>query len=100
MRFPELEPLLVKVAPLERSADASDIWESVSRAVSTATTPAMAQSACDKVITMCHPKAWGDRYVTGFDSIGGWNAFLGELSDIATVCGQRIFENHGKVGNC
>jgi hypothetical protein len=95
--FPELQPLVAKVAPLEKSADAADIWQFVSGLANSAVTPTMAQSACDKIIVMCHPKAWGDRFVRGYDEPWTkWHTFLEELSELANTCGQRIYDHHGK----
>ena len=93
----ELHPLLQKVAPLQGNPDADDIASQVIDLVNVANTDAMAQSACDKIIAMCHPKAWGDRFVRGYDEPWtAWLNFLGELSETANECGQTIYERHAR----
>ncbi len=98
MAFTELEPLLQKVACLHDNPDASDICEHVRRVVKSANTPTMAQGVCEDVIVLCNPKAWGDRDVRGYDGLAGeWQGFLAQLSQLAIVCRQRIFEHYAKV---
>ena len=95
MKNAELQPLLEKSSCLEDSESARDIYEWIRDAANAANTPSMAQRVCSEVITMCHPKAWGDRYVTLFGSdLLAWDNYLGELADVATNCGHKIFENH------
>lgn len=95
MKIAELQPLLDKVSCLAASESARDIYEWVRESANAANTPSMAQTVCSQVITMCHPKAWGDRYVTLFGSdLLAWDNFLGELADVANNCGQEIFENY------
>lgn len=83
MTRPELEPLLRKAEALRAYPEARDIHERIAKEAGGATNEFMARQVCRMVITMCHPKAWGDRFVAGFDSNLDWVAFLGELSDIA-----------------
>jgi len=97
--YAELTPLIEKVSILASCEESEDIYDWVQKAACTAKTPSMAQSVCSEVITMCHPKAWGDRNVTLFGSDNlAWVEYLGELSDIANKCGQQIFDNYGKNG--
>ena len=94
MHITELEPLLRKVIVLRGNPSTRDVAAFVEDLVERANTPAMAQSACDRVISMCNPKAWGDRLVEGFgDDFLAWQSFLGELSDLAAQCGQAIYDN-------
>lgn len=95
MKIAELQPLLDKVSCLAENDSVSDIYEWVRDAVTAADTPSMAQSVCSKVIVMCHPKAWGDRYVILFGSdLLAWNNYLGELTEVANNCVRKIYENH------
>jgi len=94
MVIPELKPLLEKVELLRSYPSAYEVLVYVEDAVHRANTPAMAQSACAHVISMCNPKAWGDFYVEGFGSKWtDWHAFLSELSEIAAECGQKIYDH-------
>lgn len=94
MHIIELEPLLEKVIVLRGNPSTRDVAAFVEDLVGRANTPAMAQSACDRVISMCNPKAWGDRLVEGFgDDFLAWQSFLGELGDLAAQCGQAIYDN-------
>lgn len=94
MKVPELQPILEKVAPLKDNPSASDIYEFITHEVEVAYTPSMGQTACVHIIEMCHPRAWGDRFVQGYDQpFDSWVNFLGELESVANACGQKIFEN-------
>ena len=94
MRIPELAPLLEKVRQLKANASTQDIAVVVSDLVDRANTPSMAQSVCDEIITMCHPKGWGDRQVEDFgNDCAAWQGYLDELSEIAEQCGQAIYDN-------
>jgi len=94
MHIAELAPLLEKVHPLRTSASTRDIAIFVEDLVTRANTPSMGQSACDEVITMCHPKGWGDRQVEGFGAgWAAWHSYLDELSELAEQCGQAIYDN-------
>ena len=95
MEYKELEPLLDKVVELQSNEGASDIYDFVFHKIEIAKTPSMAQSACEHVITMCHPRAWGDRYVDGYDDLSGWCNYLTELRDIAQTCWNEISNNNG-----
>lgn len=68
MHIPELAPLLGKIHPLRENAATREIAIFVEGLVERANTPSMGQSVCDEIITMCHPKGWGDRHVRGFGS--------------------------------
>lgn len=92
MSFPELEPLIQKVETLKDVPEVHDVYTSVHELVRSAQTPAMAQSACSKIITMSHPKAWGDRVVGAGAAFQDWTRFLHELAEVADACGQRVFE--------
>ena len=91
MTIPQLDPLLALAASIERFPDASDVASEIKRIVSRAASPSMAQNACEQIISMCNPKAWGDRYVSGMVN-NEWNQFLSRLSDTAAQCGQAIFD--------
>jgi hypothetical protein len=71
MQIKELQPLLAKVEILRGNPSASVVLEHVEQAVARATTPSMAQSVCDNIISMCNPKAWGDLNISGF--CHGWS---------------------------
>ena len=91
MTIPQLDPLLALAASIERIPEASDVASEIRRIVSRAASPSMAQNACEHIISMCNPKAWGDRYVSGMVN-NEWHQFLGRLSDMAAQCGQAIFD--------
>jgi hypothetical protein len=91
MTIPQLDPLLVLAATLERSPETADVASEIKRVVSQAASPSMAQNACEHIIVMCNPKGWGDRYVSGM-SHAEWLQYLGRLSDTAAQCGQAIFD--------
>jgi hypothetical protein len=91
MTVPQLLTLIEAAAPLESSIGAEDIYEFINSGAIAASTPSMAQSLCAKVCDLCHPRAWGDRNVDGFDLVA-WNAYLRRLSCVAASCGQAIFD--------
>jgi hypothetical protein len=91
MTIPQLEPLLAMASQLESRADTCDIFDFIHGRVAAAKTPSMGQSVCSQVIELCHPKAWGDRMVSGFDNIE-WCNWLSALSQQAENCGQAIYE--------
>ena len=97
MKIPQLQPLLELAATLEQYPDASDITAKIRRVVGRAATPSMAQSVCEHIITMCHPKGWGDRNVSGM-STNDWFRFLSDLSNLATQCGQAIYDANRPSG--
>lgn len=93
MQIPELLPLLEMVKPLESHPQAQEVYAFVTDAVQRANTPSMAQSACEKIIVMCHPKAWGDMYIQDFGgSWAGWLNFLDHLKQTAESCGHKIYK--------
>jgi hypothetical protein len=97
MQIPELAPLLEKVEVLKQAPGAEDVYAFVEASVMGAKTPAMGQSACEKVIMMCHPRAWGDRHVPAFSKTWtDWCSYLGDLRDMAASCGQQIHERYAK----
>jgi hypothetical protein len=99
MQFPELRPLWEKVEPLQSNASTYEVYEFVRQKVERASTPAMAQSACESVATMCHPKAWGDRNVQEFGAEWtDWYNFLEELEALATSCAQAIYDHQRLSG--
>lgn len=79
MTIPQLEPLLEILTGIEAYSDASDVAAEIKQLIGRAATPSMAQNVCEHIITMCHPKAWGDRYVSGM-STKDWFRFLNNLS--------------------
>jgi hypothetical protein len=97
MTIPQLKPLLELVTGIEAYPDASDIAAEIKQLIVRAATPSMAQNVCEHIITMCHPKAWGDRYVSGM-STNDWFRFLSNLSDLAAKCGQGIYDANRPIG--
>ena len=97
MKIAELGPLVQKVECLRVSEDTRDVYEEVLALVEGPQTPSMGQSACSHVVIMCHPKAWGDRFVRGLDYVG-WGQYLSELAEVANACGQAIYEAHAVQG--
>ena len=91
MTISQLDPLLALAASIERFPDAYDVASEIKRIVSRAASPSMAQNACEHIISMCNPKAWGDRYVSGMVN-NEWHQLLSRLSDTAAQCGQAIFD--------
>jgi cytochrome c5 len=97
MQILELAPLLEKVEVLKGIAGAEDVYVFVHANVMAAITPAMGQSVCEEVITMCHPRAWGDRQVPNFGKTwADWGHYLSELQEVAASCGQRIYERYAQ----
>jgi len=90
MKVPQLEPLLAMARQLDGRPDAEDIFAFVQSKVESAATPSMGQSVCCQVIDLCHPKAWGDRMVTGIGNIE-WCNWLSALSQQAEKCGHAIY---------
>src|SRR5688500_10966611 len=91
MKVPQLEPLVEAAAELAGRADVDDIVEFIRTGAEAAGSPAMAQSLCERVIDLCHPRAWGDRNVVGF-TLTEWDSLLGRLAHTASACGQAIFD--------
>ena len=48
-----------------------------------------ARVVCREIVSMCHPKAWGDRFVTGMDR-ADWILLLQELKAAAETALDRI----------
>ena len=71
--IPQLTPLLEKIDALKGIPDVQDVYALVHQLVISANTPAMAQSACSRIITMTHPKAWGDQVVSSTPSVQDWD---------------------------
>jgi predicted ATP-dependent protease len=94
MRIPELQPLIEKAALLRDDRKVRDIYEFIWAEVQNAQIPSMAQSACEKIILMTHPKAWGDRDADFGASYLDWFRYLDELKSVANDCGQAIFEKY------
>ena len=97
MIIPQLQPLLKFAASLEEYPEASDIAAEIKQVVARASTPSMAQNACEHFITMSNPKGWGDRCVSGMSNID-WCRFLSKLSDLAAECGQAIYDANRRSG--
>ena len=91
MTISQLDPLLALAASIERLPDASDVASEIKRIVGKAASLSMAQNACEHIFSMCNPKAWGDRCVSGMVN-NEWHQFLSRLSDTAAQCGQAIFD--------
>ena len=97
LKVPELVPILEKAAQLSEYPNARFVYEAILEIVTRANSPSMGQSACERIITMCHPKGWGDQLVGSFGTHEfAWINFLGELSDIANKSGQQIFDNSNR----
>jgi len=90
----ELIPLIEKAKALEGNADADDIYQYIYNKAQNASTPSMGQSVCEHVQTMCHPKAWGDRFVGGYQDIMSWCNYLSQLSTVSQQCWNQISKNH------
>jgi len=90
----ELYPLVEKAKELEGIGDAEDIYQDILKKAETASTPSMGQSVCEYVQSMTHPKAWGDRYVAGYDDLLSWVRYLSQLSAVAEQCWDQISINH------
>ena len=92
LQIHELQPLLAKVEQLRSYPATHSVLASVEELVTSASTPSMAQLACERIVSMCNPKAWGDIGSTGFGSKWtDWQDFLGELSVVAARCRQQIY---------
>lgn len=95
LKVEALTPLLAKVAVLNQRKRAEDIYAAVTQGCERADSSSMAQSLCEHVISMCHPRAWGDRDVAGFDSLTEWPQYLAELSHVAQTCWNQLSEHSG-----
>jgi len=80
--FADFDPILEKVAPLRGTADFDDVYVEVNEWVSAASTPSQAHAACQRIATMCHPRAWGDRGSSSAE-MPSWDAFLRELKELS-----------------
>jgi len=97
MKIQELQPLLEMTASLRSNPSTIEVFLYVKDSIESANTPSMAQSACDAIATMCHPKAWGDLNVQNFGAAwSDWFDFLEKLEALAIACGKAIYENHAK----
>jgi hypothetical protein len=95
MRIQELQLLLDKAELMRDNTATAEIYEGIRDQILRANTPDMGQTVCLHVITMCHPKAWGDMYVEGSgESWTIWLSYLDELAEVANQCGQCIYENN------
>lgn len=85
----DLVPIVEKVAPLRGTADFDDVYVDVNDWVSAARNPSQALATCQRIATMCHPRAWGDR---GSSNAGmqSWAAFLGELKALSLQTAERF----------
>ena len=97
MKILELKPLLDNIDIIKNNSDAQDVYEYVFQGVNKAVTPSMAQSVCEYIDSMCHPRAWGDRHVCGFDDITEWIAYLSTLANTAQNCWNQISKNYGST---
>ncbi len=97
MKIIELKPLLDNIEIIRNNPDAKDIYEYVTESVNKAATPSMAQSVCEYIDTMCHPKAWGDRDVSGFEGITDWTSYLSTLANTAISCWNQISKNYNST---
>lgn len=96
----ELQPVLDKVEELRAYPATHVVLTSVEELVARASTPSMAQHACERIASMCNPKAWGDIGATGFGSKWtDWHDFLGQLSIVAARCGQQIYVVSKRTSN-
>jgi hypothetical protein len=85
--FPELQPILDKVEELRDYSAVHLVLVFFEELIAAASTPAMAQTACERIASMCNSKAWGDFDASGFRSKWtDWQQFLGELGEIAVDC--------------
>lgn len=95
MKFPALSPLLATVLPFNGMPVKHEVYEYVRNEVERADTPFQAQQACEKIASMCDPRAWGElayQFSDGMDE--DWYDFLSQLAKLARTCAQMIyFEN-------
>ncbi len=91
----QLVPLKDKIEVLKGFQQTRSIYNELSERLATADTILSAKHLCSHINNMCHPKAWGDLYVEDFgDSWADWFKYLGELSAVATECGNQISSNY------
>lgn len=92
MKFPALSPLLATVLPFNGVPVKHDVYEFVRNEVERAETPFQAQQACEKIASMCDPRAWGElayQFSDGMDE--DWYDFLSQLAKLAHTCAQMIY---------
>ena len=93
MKYIELQPLIDKASVL-KGGNSEDIYTEIFEGAEKASTLSMARSLCVNIDTMCHPKAWGDRYTDDFEDINDWSSFLSQLSALAVKCWENTLRNH------
>ena len=99
VRIPELQPLVEKATLIQNDSKVRDIYEYILDQVEKAKTSSMAQSACERIVTMTHPKVWGDRDAEFGTSCLDWFKYLDELNSVANECGRAIFERYPRDQN-
>jgi hypothetical protein len=85
----DFAPILEKVAPLRGTAGFDDVYVEVNDWVLSARTPSQAHATCQRIATMCHPRAWGDRGLSSAE-MQSWAAFLGELKALSLRTAERL----------
>ncbi len=93
MKYEELRPLIDKASVL-KGGNSEDIYLEILEGAEKASTLSMARSFCVHIDTMCHPKAWGDRFTDGYEGFNEWLSFLSQLSELAVVCWKNTLKNH------
>ncbi|RDH43042.1 hypothetical protein [Zooshikella ganghwensis] len=93
MKYNELQPLVDKASVLKGS-NSEDIYLEILNGAKKASTLSMARSLCVHIDTMCHPKAWGDRFTDGFEDFNEWFDFLNQLSALAVSCWDNTLKNN------
>lgn len=69
--------------------DCDDIVEDLAFYRSQVKNDFSAKVVCKEIVTMCHPRAWGDRFVTGMDH-ADWIRLLQGLKAAAETALNRI----------
>lgn len=86
----DFTPILEKVAPLRGTADFDDVYVEVNDWVLSSRTQSQAHATCQRIATMCHPRAWGDRAASSSAEMQSWAAFLGELKALSLQTAERL----------
>ena len=85
----ELAPLADRAEMLRDVSSALGIYLYIRGQIRNATTPSLAQAACENVAIRCHVRCWGDMDIDFGEGYAWWN-YLSELKRTADSCFQTI----------
>lgn len=92
----ELQPILNHVEKISNDNSISgvdDIFQEIREIISGADSVFAAKKSCRNIEAMCHPKAWGDRFVQGL-SLKEWWQWLDKLRRKCVKCHNKIVKKY------